>query len=240
MPNRSPSPNEPVSLLRRVPIVECGEPLVDYLETCPLLLRDKPVFNYTMATLARKGLAERLCAAAQALAPKYRLAILECWRPMHIQRRMYLWSYHQWKEKHPDWSDAALVRITNRFTAPLSEVVPPPHTTGGAADLTLCDAEGNPLDMISPFRRRDPACYPFDSPGLSEEAKRNRGILRECMESAGVTNYPSEYWHWSYGDQGWAYRGGPSNAIYGAIEPPGYVAPKGDDNDQLLQWLRVD
>ena len=43
------------------------------------------------------------------------------------------------------------------------------------------------------------------------------------MSSTGLTNYPSEYWHWSYGDQGWAYRGGHPAALYGMIEPPGWT-----------------
>jgi hypothetical protein len=38
------------------------------------------------------------------------------------------------------------------------------------------------------------------------------------MESTGLTNYVGEWWHWSYGDQGWALRVGSPVAYYGAVE----------------------
>ena len=46
-----------------------------------------------------------------------------------------------------------------------------------------------------------------------------RALLRGAMARSGLTNYPAEWWHWSYGDQAWAYRGGHPAALYGAIEP---------------------
>lgn len=232
-----PSPLEPVSQLRRVEIFECGEPLVNYLELCPELIHDKPVWNYERQTLLRKSVAEKLCQAARALPKGYRFLILEGWRPMHIQRRMWLGAYARWKERHPDWSEAAIKRLTNRFTAPLDPRVPPPHTTGGAIDLRLADKHGNPLDLRSPFEQRDRRAYPFDAKGLAPEARKNRDILREALESAGITNYPSEYWHWSYGDQGWAYRGGHPHAIYDAIEPPNYEPKENERTDDPLEWI---
>ena len=39
--------------------------------------------------------------------------------------------------------------------------------------------------------------------------------LGAALLEGGLTNYPSEYWHWSYGDQGWAYRTGANQALYG-------------------------
>jgi len=35
------------------------------------------------------------------------------------------------------------------------------------------------------------------------------------MAAAGFVNYPSEWWHWSYGDRYWAFTTGPSHARYG-------------------------
>ncbi|HWP32081.1 MAG TPA: M15 family metallopeptidase [Fimbriimonadales bacterium] len=236
--HRKVSPNEPVSELRKIKIIECGEPLVDFLEMCPEILWAKPVWNYTREHLLRLSVAERLCKAARNLPKGYRLAVVEGWRPLHIQRRMHLSAYLRWKERHPDWSPAQLKRFTNRFTAPIDKKVPPPHTTGGAVDVRLCDENGNELDMISPYKTGEPRAYPFDAKNLSKEARKNRRILKEVMESAGITNYPSEYWHYSYGDQGWAYRGGHPYAIYGLIEPPGYKPPQGEDVDEPLEFVR--
>src|SRR5438270_656389 len=53
-----PSAAEPVTQLRRVKIVECGEELVDFLEACPGLLLDAPRFQYRRETLLRRTVAE--------------------------------------------------------------------------------------------------------------------------------------------------------------------------------------
>ena len=86
-------------------------------------------------------------------------------------------------------------------------------------DVFLWDDRGNVLDMRSPFEGYDPLCFAFDAPGLSDTARKHRDIMATAFDSAGITNYPSEFWHHSYGDQGWAYRGGHPNALYGGIMP---------------------
>jgi D-alanyl-D-alanine dipeptidase len=219
---RKISPAEPVSELRHVRIVECGEPLVDYLAVCPNLVRAKPVFDYTYVSFARESVARRLCAAAKALPKNYRLGVLEGWRPHHIQRRMYLRTWNRFRKLHPDWSDLQLKRVVNRYTAPLDARVPPPHSTGGAVDLFLLDKHLNELDMRSPYERFDRKSFHTDVEGLSKEAAENRRVLIEALTEGGMTNYPSEYWHWTYGDQGWAYRTGAPHAIYGVVSPQGY------------------
>ena len=56
--------------------------------------------------------------------------------------------------------------------------------------------------------------------GLSPIAQKNRALLRSILEPTGLTNYADEWWHWSYGDNGWALRVGAKNAIYDTIELP--------------------
>ncbi len=226
-----------MSSLRYIPIRESGEELVDFLALCPLLVLDRPRFHYRRETVVRKTVAEKLCLAAQALPVGFRLAIIEGWRPPYIQRRMYRTVWEMFAKDHPDWSDTKLRRTVNRFTAPLDPRVPPPHTTGGAVDLVLADGSGKMLDQNSPYDRLDPHGFPFDAPSLSESARRHRTILAEALSSSGLTNYPSEYWHWSYGDQGWAYRGGHPSALYGAIQPHGWAPAPEDDVDEVLEFL---
>jgi zinc D-Ala-D-Ala dipeptidase len=236
-PPRKISVAEPVTALRHIPIRENGEEMVDFMKTCPHLLLDVPRFNYRRETVGRKSLVEMLCLAAQRLPNGFRLAIVEIWRPPHIQARMYRGIWQRFKEKHPEWSDTKLRRYVNRYTAPLDRRVPPPHTTGGAVDLLLVDDQGQPLDHCSPFEVYDPACYAFDAPGLSEQARRHRQILQEALTPTGITNYPSEYWHWSYGDQGWAYRGGHPAALYGQVQPADYTPAPEDLVDEPLRLL---
>ncbi|MEZ0327919.1 MAG: M15 family metallopeptidase [Fimbriimonas sp.] len=225
---------EPVTALRRVRIVERGEPLVDFLQECPALQLDRPRFNYRRETLLRKGVCERLCAANEALLGKgLHVRVVEGWRAPIIQRRMYRWAWERYRVMHPDWSEVKLKRHVNRFTAPMNARVPPPHTTGGAMDLALYRGDV-PLDMMSPYEQRDYHGFPWEAPLLSDEARSNRDALAEALEPVGITNYPSEYWHWSYGDQGWAYRGGHSFAVYGAVTPQGWEAGEDDVDEPLV------
>lgn len=231
-----PSTHEPVTQLRRVPIVECGEPLVNYLELSSRIIPSSGRWVYTRESLMRRSAAKMLAAAAEALPRGYTLAVTEGWRPPHIQRRMYLAAWNRWKEQHPDWGDAALRRLVNRFTAPPHPKVPPPHTTGGAVDLWLGDEEGNTMDHIRPYETGDRRAYPFITTRLGEKALEHRRILAEALLPTGITNYPSEFWHWSYGDQGWAYRGGHPHAVYGPITPDGYVPAHEEDIAEPLTW----
>ena len=178
-----------------------------------------------------------LCEAAGRLPEGYRLAIIEGWRPPYIQSRMYRTGWNMLKERHPDWSDVKIRRVVNQFTAPLDTRVPPPHTTGGAVDLNLVDAAGKPLDHSSPYPALDQKGFLFAAPGLTDTAQKHRDILAEALSGTGLTNYPSEYWHWSYGDQGWAYRGGHPRALYAQIEPEGWTPNDADVSNEVFTYL---
>lgn len=227
---------EPVSHLKKIPIEDNSEPLVDFLGH-PRIFQDRPRFNYRRATVARESVVTFLHRAADALPPGYKLGIVEGWRPPYIQKRMFAASMKRFREKYPDWTESRLKRIASQFTAPMDLKVPPPHTTGGAVDLVLTDEEHNLLDVTSPYESRDHKMFPFAAKGLSDDARRHRDIIAEIMSTGGMTNYPSEYWHWSYGDQGWAYRGRHPNALYGPIEPAGWEIPTEDDSDQPLVFI---
>ncbi|MDQ2985726.1 MAG: hypothetical protein M3R13_03255 [Armatimonadota bacterium] len=231
-----PSTHEPVTQLQHIPIVECGEPLVNYLELSPRIMVGSGRWVYQRQALLRKSVAEQLAQAANQLPEPFTLAVVEGWRPPHIQKRMYMAAWNRWKERHPDWSDAALRRVVNRFTAPPHRRVPPPHTTGGAVDVWLGDESGTILDHIRPYEVGDSKAYPFISKNLGEQATLHRRILADALLLTEITNYPSEYWHWSYGDQGWAYRGGHPHAFYGPITPVGYLPPVAEDIDEPLKF----
>jgi D-alanyl-D-alanine dipeptidase len=206
-----------------VRIEECGEPLVPFLEVCPRLywVPRHPVFAYERFRLVRAGVAARLSTAAGALPRSTRLAVVEGYRAPAIQAQMNAASRDRVLREHPDWPANQISRKVNRFSAPMDPRVPPPHTTGGAIDVHLVDEHGTPMDMQSPFDMLDLRAAAFEVRGLSEAAQRNRALLAAAMGLAGFTNYPAEWWHWSFGDPGWAYRGGHRAAFYGAIEPEG-------------------
>ncbi|AXF23007.1 hypothetical protein CUJ89_21240 [Burkholderia pyrrocinia] len=49
-------------------------------------------------------------------------------------------------------------------------------------------------------------------------AAQNRHVLIAALTSAGFTNYPSEWWHWSFSDRYWAVMRRELHAIYGPVE----------------------
>jgi D-alanyl-D-alanine dipeptidase len=218
-----PSPDEPVSELRPIPIRESGEPLVDFCELYPSLfwVVRHPVFAYQRFRLARRSVADMLAEAAGHLPRGLRLAVVEGWRALPIQRAMYEATRSRLRAENPHWSPQRLGRTANRFSAPPDRRAPPPHTTGAAVDVSLVRPDGTHLDFIAPYAILDPRGAAADAVGLTAEAEDNRAILRRAMSAAGFTNYPAEWWHWSFGDQAWAYRGGHPEARYGAVTPPG-------------------
>lgn len=49
-------------------------------------------------------------------------------------------------------------------------------------------------------------------------ARANRDVLGDALSAAGLVNYPTEWWHWSFGDRYWALGTGAPSAHYGPWE----------------------
>ena len=208
---------EPLTKLRAVPVRENGEPLVDPRTLSPRVhfAQKHPKFEDMPRTpKVRKGVAEKLARAASALPDGIDIVIIEGFRPLGQQRFMNDEIRKEFAQKHPEWSKATLHRITNTMSAPPDDPCPPPHSTGGAVDLSLMRMPSREwLDMTSPFEM-DETSAPGDTPGLTEDARKNRLLLFDALEPTGLTNYLGEWWHWSYGDSGWALRVGAKEALY--------------------------
>ncbi|MFG9942301.1 M15 family metallopeptidase [Pseudomonas aeruginosa] len=99
-----------------------------------------------------------------------------------------------------------------------------PHLTGGAVDVTLCDAQGRWLDMGSAFDEAVPASYTAYFERLAEPDARQRRVrdhrrlLYHAMLDAGFSNLPSEWWHYDFGDQLWAWHTGATQALFGPVQ----------------------
>ena len=44
--------------------------------------------------------------------------------------------------------------------------------------------------------------------------------LVRALRHAGLVNYPTEWWHWSYGERYWAFATGAEHARYGPVAGP--------------------
>ena len=202
---------EPLKALRAVPIRDAGEPLVDLREFCPGVVLRPGCLPFLRETVAR------MVNGVQARLPEgHTLTVGTALRTLEMQRGIREGFTKDMTEKHPEWSRATLARMLNRMVAPPDDPSPPPHTTGGALDVGICGPDGEGLDFTSPVEGW--ASAPTYHHKLSDLARANRLLLIGAMEAVGLTNYVGEWWHWSYGDQGWALRVGSPVAYYGAVE----------------------
>ncbi|GEM_PF-107940 len=216
-PFSKPRP-EPVRAIDAVPIHDNGEPLVDVAVVAPEIeLRDKP-------TWGRRTVVEMLRKANGLLPEGYHLKLRMILRTLEHQTQIYTKFMGELAEKHPEWPKSRLRREINKFLAPPDAKHPPGHTTGGAVDLTIVGPDGEELDMKSSICPGDDekdffTTMPLYSKFASPRAAKNRQMLADVMFAAGFSNYPGEWWHYSYGDSAWAVRVGAPHAIYGAATP---------------------
>jgi D-alanyl-D-alanine dipeptidase len=217
-------PAENQDELDAVEIEDNGEQLVDFLEFCnpeKLIFAPKhPVFDFPRVHLLRESVAHMICDAANALPAGLRLMIVEGYRPLETQNAMFVHALAEARKRFPNADESRIRMEAGRYSAPPDAITPPPHLTGGAVDLGLVDENGEQLDFSSPFDITDHNSAAMNARGLSKTAQRNREILRSVLEPTGLTNYADEWWHWSYGDNGWALRVGAPKAIYGKIGLP--------------------
>lgn len=218
------TPAEDQAQLDAVRVEDCGEPLVDFLQLEPtdklILAPRHPVFDFPRVHLLRERVARMIIQAANSLPDGLRLQIVEGYRPLLVQREHFKHSLREARRRMPSASEAQILVEAGRFSAPPDAPTPPPHTTGGAVDLEIIDQNGERLDFVSPFELTDPHGAAMNAPGISEQAQKNRALLRSVLEPTGLTFYADEWWHWSFGDNGWALRVGAPCAIYGALETP--------------------
>ena len=220
---------EPLELLIPIPIHDNGEELVDVFEYAPEMrwLYESPRFNFPRYGLGRESVAQMLANAQSLLPAGLHLLVIGVFRPFATQKEMYDIVKAEQREKNPHWSEEFLTQYINVFSAPPIWDTPPPHTTGGAVDLGIVDKDGGRLDFTSPYEMGWESA-PMMKEGLSEEARRNRDLLAGVLLESGLTNFRGEWWHWSYGEPGWALRGGHPHALYGAIpddEIPAWSPP---------------
>ena len=167
----------------------------------------------------RRSVAERLAAAAHTLPAGLRLYVKEGYRPLSLQRDYFTDHLaHLRRTLNPLPSDEALYELASHYVAP-PEVAG--HPTGAAIDVTLMSADGSERDMGCMVDATDQessgACYTHNA-CISRPAAANRKLLIDALTRAGFTNYPSEWWHWSFGDRYWAVMHSQSHAIYGPVE----------------------
>ena len=170
------------------------------------------------------------------------LYIEDGFRSYDLQKKLYeqVLPHLIWQQ-YPGITDEGLDEKLNGLIAkPSTDAArPSPHSTGGAVDVVLRYGHKSPLYIKNtgvPLGHEDGDTservtldyFEHNEPRDKEDrlAKRNRRAFYAIMtgEAFGrdteLQVNPSEWWHWSYGDQMWAKLQAKPLALYGSAEGP--------------------
>lgn len=226
---------------QRIAIAECGEPLVPIelpgvvpVQPHPYEALGAPYGDLSPFWL-RLGIVARLAIAATALgdrAPGWHIQVFDAYRPLAVQRFMVDHAFGELAiaagfdpqdlAQRPEDPMARHLRdrVAEFWAMPSEDpATPPPHSTGAALDVTLIDAAGEAVAMGSPIDECSPRSYPDHfaaaADGAGRTAHAHRQLLAQVMGAAGFVQHPNEWWHFSWGDQLWAWQTGAAIARYG-------------------------
>ena len=227
-----------MKIWNKIPIIDNGDKLIaipsylNFLDPHPYSHLGAPYKDKTSIWKLREEVVNRLVKVNDYLMSKssFYLLIYDSWRPLEVQEFMFKRAFLLECEKSD--IDISFENI-NSYPSILKKVekfwaypsydtrCPPPHSTGGALDVCLSDKDGNLVEMGSMVDQMDETSNPYFYANIkNEEAiiwNSRRNLLREIMTKFGFAQHPNEWWHFSYGDQLWAWKNKKANALYGKI-----------------------
>ncbi|MEH2380095.1 MAG: M15 family metallopeptidase [Nostoc sp.] len=217
----------------QIPIFECGELLIEI--PLELFAVESPhpyeklgaIYGEHSPYYLRESVIENLLQAQNylyLLHPNWRIQIFDAYRPIAVQQFMVDYSFAQAVqdrgltevELSPNLRQEIWKAVYEIWAVPsLDEKTPPPHSTGAAVDVTLVDDAGQIVNMGSPIdemsERSHPDYYANSDHQQSQKYHAHRQLLRDVMLKAGFQRNPREWWHFSVGDQMWAWLNNQSN-----------------------------
>jgi len=191
--------------------------------------------NSIEGLLLRNSVIEKCVAVNQSLNEiNLELYFFDCYRPIEVQNYFHdVWFPGYLQEQYPELKGEELMQEVEKYwargagsSAEIDPLSPPPHSTGGAFDLTIRKENGEHLYMGSIFDDVTEVAHTDYFERLEgirrlnfseKEAQQNRRLLYGVMEKAGFQNNPNEWWHFSYGDQMWARLKGEQAAFYSFV-----------------------
>ena len=227
-----------MKIWNKIPIKENGDKLIaipsylNFLDPHPYYHLGAPYKDKTSIWKLREEVVNRLVKVNNYLISKssFNLLIYDSWRPLEVQEFMFKRAFLLECEKLDIEASLAnmkfypsIVKKVEKFWAypSFDSACPPPHSTGGALDVCLSDTEGNLVEMGSKVDQMDETSYPDFYENINNEQaiiwNSRRNLLRETMIKFGFAQHPNEWWHFSYGDQLWAWKNKKANALYGKI-----------------------
>ena len=212
---------------QKIPIEECGEPLVAIplehfaIESPHPYEKLGASYGDRSPYYLRKDVIDALMKAQFCLnkrKPGFSLKIFDAYRPVAVQQFMVDYTFNlilrqkglQQDKILPQQKQNIWELVYQLWAAPSLDLkTPPPHSTGSAVDLTIVDARGKTLALGSEIDELSPRSIPSyyaNSPSLKEQKfHRHRELLNQVMSYGGFYRHPREWWHFSLGDQMWAW-----------------------------------
>lgn len=212
----------------QIPIEECGEPLISIplekfaVEIPHPYLQLGAEYGEKSPYCLRQGVVQALLEAQWLLNqqyPQWKLKIYDGYRPVGVQQFMVDHTFNSLLKKHnlkaskisPQKRQDLWQQVYQIWAVPsLDLATPPPHSTGGAIDLTIANATGNSLNLGGEIdeisERSHPDYYASDQGSVKKQYHHYRQLLNHVMVKAGFYRHPHEWWHFSLGDQMWAWQ----------------------------------
>ncbi len=212
---------------QQIPIEDCGESLITIPTTEFAFETPHPYqklgapYGEVSPYCLRESVLEALLQAQQQLQmhqPHWQIKIFDAYRPIAVQQFMVDYTFQTlWQQQFPQQASLSpeqhktLMEQVHQFWAQPSEnpKTPPPHSTGAAIDITLVNEKGETLEMGSAIDELSPRSYPNyyqDSTSATDQLyHQRRELLKAVMTEAGFRQHPKEWWHFSLGDQRWAW-----------------------------------
>lgn len=161
---------------------------------------------------ARASVVKRLEEAQKQLPEGLDLLILDTWRTLAFQEELgeiYL-------DEDPELRPGSVASTSDTD-------IDPPHTTGGAVDLTL-SYKGIGLPLGTDFDSFDDLAESNYFESIPPEADPYQLLIRDLRRLLSMVliqqefaPYLQEWWHFSYGDQRWAAQYGHSSSLFSMI-----------------------
>jgi zinc D-Ala-D-Ala dipeptidase len=205
-------------LLQTIEIRENNSPLISLKES-EFNLIFEPSIQKDYQYLVRDAVYEKIGRISKILDMQDKtLIIRSAWRSFDHQRRLWEEKVDFMQKEYPKLELEEIKENVSYFIAPPTKSL---HSTGGAVDALIYDLKN---DYVMDFGTNDglkidlnDKCYPYH-PFISPLAKRNRELLINLFEDEDFVVDLKEYWHFDYGNAGWAIKKGKPNSIYGIIE----------------------
>ncbi len=210
-----------------IPIQECHERMIDIKNYKDLAYGTPPECELTSEcyTKMRETIFEKLKLAQKELPSGWRFRLYEGFRSLRVQQMLFDQEYQRVKARLPQSDHDIYFHETTRLISPVTNLDGsqniPPHNTGAAVDIEIIKEDGQLLDMgmaAKDWCVVDPALCQTECQLIDKNAQHNRQFLLDLMQAHGFVNYPTEWWHFSYGDRYWAYHKKAKYAIYGPQE----------------------